>query len=188
MTLRTNAAGIALIKRFERLELRAYPDPASPRAVHARGSGVLDRDLSGEPWSIGWGHTRDVREGMTITTEEAERLFALDLAEAEEIVRRGVTGKVTANQFSALASFAFNVGPGRASRTGDKGKDGLLVLRSGNPSTLLRRVNDGDMLSAANEFLSWTRAQGIQLEGLKTRRLAERELFLTPDPPRGEYV
>ena len=74
-----------------------------------------------------------------------------------------VTKEINDNQFSALVSFCYNVGPGN--------------LKS---STLLRHVNNGKFPEAANEFLKWTKAQGKELPGLVKRREAERRLFLTP--------
>ena len=53
----TSDAGLALIKAFEGLETAAYPDPGNR--------------ITGEPWTIGYGHTRGVRRGDTCTEEQA---------------------------------------------------------------------------------------------------------------------
>lgn len=83
--------GLALIRRFEGLRLRAYKDPA----------GV---------WTIGYGHTgSDVHEGQTIDEEEAEALLRADVERTEAGVER-VAGEATQQQNDALVSFAFNVG------------------------------------------------------------------------------
>ncbi|MEE4411931.1 lysozyme, partial [Serratia sp. C2(2)] len=42
---------LMLIKRFEGLSLQAYPDPAT----------------GGKPWTIGYGHTTDVKPGDLIS-------------------------------------------------------------------------------------------------------------------------
>lgn len=98
-----------------------------------------------------------------ITRDEAERLLMMQLA----IFRRGVANQVrvqlNANQAGALISFAFNLGLGR--------------LQS---STLLRRVNQGDFMEAANQFMVWVNAGGRRLQGLVNRRTEEREMFLRP--------
>lgn len=87
-------AGIELIKQFEGLELKAYPDP---------GSG-------GDPWTIGYGHTGpDVKPGRVITEAEAEELLRADLARFEKAVAK-LCPVTTDNQFAALVSFTFNVG------------------------------------------------------------------------------
>jgi lysozyme len=96
MTKRTGPAGIALVKRFEKLELTAYRCPAGR-------------------WTCGYGHIGpDVHEGMTITEERAEELLRMDLAEAEEPVNRLCPG-LGQNQFDAVVSFVFNLGAGNFS-------------------------------------------------------------------------
>ena len=149
----TNAAGLSLIRQAEGLRLRAYPDP---------GTG-------GDPWTIGIGTTvypdgRKVRRGDTCTPQQADEYLAHDLQGFERDVAAMVTVPLTGSQFSALVSFAYNVG--------------APALRS---STLLRLLNAGDYAGAANQFLRWNRAAGRVLPGLVRRRAAERDLFLSAD-------
>ncbi|CAI1003581.1 TPA: lysozyme [Serratia fonticola] len=92
--LKTSQRGIALIKSFESLELKAYPDP---------GTG-------GKPFTIGWGHTKGVKPGDRITEQQAETFLAEDLAVFELTVNSAVKVPVTQNQFDALVSLAFNIG------------------------------------------------------------------------------
>lgn len=163
MSRNINAAGRALIKSFESCKLVSY------------------KPLPSDPWTIGWGHTgAGVHFGLTITQEKADQLFEKDLAEACRIVEAAVRHPLTDNQFAALVSFVYNVGAGRKAVAGiDRGKDGFVTLRNGNPSTLLRRVNAGQLQAAADQFLKWTLSAGQVVEGLKNRRAAERKLFLT---------
>jgi lysozyme len=86
-----NAAGLALIKKYEGLSLKAYRCPA----------GLL---------TIGYGHRGDVQDGDVITSAEAEELLREDLAAFESGVSKLVNVDLNANQFAALVSFAFNVG------------------------------------------------------------------------------
>ena len=72
-----------------------------------------------------------------------------------------VTCEIGQNQFDALVSFAFNVGIGNLKK-----------------STLLRKLNEGDINSAALQFLVWNKAGGKVLAGLTRRREAEMKLFL----------
>lgn len=140
-----NAKGLALIKQFEGLVLQAYRDPV----------GV---------WTIGYGHTGpDVKPGAVITRSQAEALLKKDLARFESAVRSLVKVPVNANQFSALVSFAFNVGSGALAQ-----------------STLLARLNQRDYQGAANQFGRWVYGDGQVLPGLVRRREAEKALFLTP--------
>lgn len=91
MARKINQEGIALIKRFEGLELEAYQDVA----------GI---------WTIGYGHIEGVKPGMRISDEEAEALLHQDLVRFEDGVERLVKVPLNDNEFSALVSFSFNVG------------------------------------------------------------------------------
>ena len=138
--------GIDLIKSFEGCKLTAYPDP---------GTG-------GAPWTIGWGTTRGVRQGMTITQDEADLLLAEDVNTFAAAVNRLVKVPLNQNQFDALTSFAYNVG---SSNLGS--------------STLLRLLNEGDYEGAAGQFGRWVKGgDGGTLPGLVRRRAAEKALFL----------
>ena len=112
-------------------------------------------------WTIGYGHTDGVKEGDVITQEKADALLASDLDLFSSGVKRLVSADIDNNQLGALVSFAFNLGLGN--------------LRH---STLLRMVNAGDFLGAADQFLRWNKAGGKVLAGLTRRREAERQLFL----------
>ncbi len=90
--VRISESGIALLKRFEGLELEAYQDIA----------GV---------WTIGYGHTGpDVQPGQRITEREAEALLRRDLKSREDAVSRLVNVPLNQNEFDALVSFVYNVG------------------------------------------------------------------------------
>ncbi|MEL6491394.1 MAG: lysozyme [Cyanobacteria bacterium J06634_6] len=142
---RTNANGLLLIKSFEGLRLRAYRDAV----------GI---------WTIGYGTTRGVKPGMVISTDEAVKFLQEDLARFEKSINSAVKVPINDNQFSALASFTYNVGPG--------------AFRS---STLLRLLNQGNIRGAADQFPRWDKAGGRALAGLTRRRNAERLLFLGED-------
>ena len=139
--MRISKAGLDLIKSFEGCELRSYQDIV----------GV---------WTVGYGHTKTARPHMLITREEAEELLRDDLEEFERGVEKLVSVPLSAAQFSALVSFAFNLGLGALSR-----------------STLLKSLNRGDYEGAALEFVKWNKAGGKVVNGLTRRRAAERDLF-----------
>lgn len=162
--MKTSDRGIALIKAHEGLRLEAYPDPAHGWKVA----------------TIGFGHTTaagppKVERGMKITEAGADAILRQDLAKFERYVLDAVKVPLSQNEFDALVSFTFNLGPGN--------------LRS---STLLRKLNAGDRAGAADEFLKWTRAGGKTLPGLVKRREAERALFrapmIDPRPPTPKPV
>lgn len=154
---RINEAGLAIIKEFEGLRHKAYLCPANV-------------------WTIGWGHTgADVKPGLVITEARAEQLLRDDLDRFEAAVQR-LASVATDNQFSAMVSFAFNVG------TDD---DADTVAEGLGDSTLLRKHNAGDFVGAAKQFESWDKARvngKLQsLNGLKRRRAAEAALYLSAE-------
>lgn len=145
-----------LIKQFEGFRSKAYLCPA----------GIL---------TIGFGHTgTDVLPGMRVTEAQADELLKRDVARFALMVEKALTAKVSQGQFDALVSFCFNTGPGKAGV-----KDGLITLKNGNPSSLLRKTNSGDKLGAAAELVKWTKANGQELRGLVARREAEQRLYLS---------
>lgn len=112
-------------------------------------------------WTIGYGHTRAVFPGDAITEKEADAFLSEDLEDAEDAVNAYVDVELNQNQFDALVSFVYNLGSGNF-----------------KSSTLLRKLNGGDYLGAANEFKRWNKAGGIVLNGLIRRRDAEANLFI----------
>lgn len=139
--MKTNQAGLDLIKRFEGLRLDAYLCPAGR-------------------WTIGYGHTGDVKKGDEITEHQADAILELDLEHFEKHVS-ALAPDANENEFAALVSFAFNLGVAALAR-----------------SSLLKKHLAGDKQGAAAEFMKWKYAAGKVLPGLVKRRAAERELFL----------
>jgi len=122
-----------------------------------------DPGTGGAPWTIGYGHTGpEVHPGLTITQEQAEELLMEDVKKAAATVNTKVTTDITQEEFDALVDFVFNVGAGNF-----------------NASTLLKKVNAGDIHGAADEFLKWDMAAGKHMVGLLKRRHAEAEEFLS---------
>lgn len=150
-------AGRAALKEFEGVRLVAYPDPAT----------------GAEPITIGCGHTGGVKRGQKCTAAQAERWLTEDAADAEELIDRYCTAALTQGQRDALISIVFNVGGGFAAV-----RDGIIWLKNGKHSTLLRKLNAGDVQGAADEFLKWNRAGARIMDGLSSRRRAERAMFL----------
>lgn len=136
---------INLIKTFEGYRSNAYPDP---------GSG-------GAPWTIGFGHTKDVKRGDVCTMEEAIAWLYQEATEASLQVLNVVTVPISQNQLDALTSFVYNTGIGTFKK-----------------STLLKLLNLHQYDNAAKEFTKWIYAAGVSLPGLIKRRQAEKELFL----------
>lgn len=89
--MRTSENGIALIKRWEGLELESYQDIA----------GI---------WTIGYGHTETAGPNQKISEREAEDLLKRDLEPRERAVGDLTSVSLNQNEFDALVSFVYNVG------------------------------------------------------------------------------
>lgn len=117
-------------------------------------------DVVGVP-TICTGSTRAVRIGQTASFGECQERLRLDTQAAGKALGRCVQAPVTQGQYDALLSLAFNVGGGAVCG-----------------STLVRRLNSGDCVGAANQFLRWDYAGGKRVRGLTNRRAAERYTFI----------
>lgn len=139
--------GLDLIKSYETLQLTAY------------------RALKTEKYlTIGYGHYGpDVKEGQTITKEEATELLQQDVQTAEnelnQLIRQNVL--LTQNQFDALCSLVFNIGVGNFRK-----------------STLRKKLLN-HIQSVECEFMKWVYSDGHYIQGLYNRRKKEVELFLS---------
>ena len=152
--MKASKSAYVLIHTFEGCRLHAYKCP----------SGV---------WTIGWGHTAGVYEGMTITREQANELLKKDVAIFEDHLHYALglddAGRmpnglpISQHQFDALLSFTFNIGTGNLAR-----------------STLLRKVkaNPKDS-SIRGEFSRWVYGGGKRLPGLVRRRKMEADLYFS---------
>lgn len=150
--MKTNSRGLALIKAWEGCKLEAYRDAV----------GV---------WTIGYGHTWAAgnprpAQGMKITQARAEEILIVDLIQYERAVINALTTEPNENQFAAMVSLCFNIGPGNFSK-----------------SSVVRYWNAGMPDKAAAAFLLWNKAGGKILKGLANRRAAEIKLFNKPVEP-----
>lgn len=139
--MKTSQAGVDLIKHFEGCSLDAYLCPA----------GV---------WTIGYGHTREVKEGDVIDQEAAEALLIEDLEEFEGYVNSMTEIALKQNEFDALVSWTFNLGPTNL-----------------KTSTMLNRINYGPLSDVPYQMQRWNKAGGKVLAGLTKRRAAEAALW-----------
>lgn len=141
--MKVSNKGIELIKQFEGCRLHAYLCPA------------------GIP-TIGYGHTQGVNIDDIITQSQADSLLKKDLEKYANFVNIYHLD-INQNQFDALVSFVYNLGPGNFKK-----------------STLLRKIkNSPNDETIRKEFMKWVRAGGKVLEGLKKRRLAESNLYFS---------
>ena len=118
------------------------------------------RDPIGVP-TICYGHTATARLGQTLSQAQCTDLLQADLGTAFAAVDRRAQIELPPPTRAALASFVYNVGEGAFAR-----------------STLLRKLNAGDLRGACHELSRWVYAGGRKLNGLVKRRATERELCL----------
>jgi len=111
--------------------------------------------------TICYGHTATARMGQTLSQAECTDLLQADLGTAFAAVDRRAHVDLPPPTRAALASFVYNVGAGAFAR-----------------STLLRKLNTGDLRGACHELSRWVYAGGKRLNGLVKRRATERELCL----------
>lgn len=141
--MKINKRGLDIIKSCEGLRLKAYKDAV----------GVL---------TIGYGHTgkvkgKPIKLGLKITEAEAEKLLLGDLKRFEKHVSTYQSKyKFNENEFSALVSFAFNIGN---------------IRQLTNNGTRTKQV-------IANKIPLYCNAGGVKLNGLVKRRKKEKDLFL----------
>lgn len=141
--MKTSESAKQAIGTFEGLKLKAYRCP----------SGVL---------TIGYGHTKGVREGMVITQAQALLFLAEDLGDVERNLNVRFPA-ISQKRFDAMISLSFNIG-----------------VQAFNTSTLYRKIkaNPEDTAIRA-EFMKWVHSKGKVLPGLVQRRTWEANLYFS---------
>ena len=139
--MKISLEGLGLIKKFEGCELEAYKCAA----------GV---------WTIGYGSTKGVKEGDSLTQEDADKLLRHEMNEYEGYIKDMVKIDLKQNEFDSLVSWVFNLGPANL-----------------KTSTMLKVINDNKLEEVPSQMKRWNKANGKVLEGLIRRREAEALLF-----------
>lgn len=150
-----SANGVELIKGFEGFIPKLYNDPVGHCTV---GYGTLlhkgncDGRDSEQPYLSG------------VTQEKAAELLTQEASGFEKTISDKVIVPLNQNQFDALVSFVYNVGPDNFQK-----------------STLLKVLNQGKYEAVPGELKKWTKGrqngQLVELPGLVKRRAAEADLF-----------
>lgn len=138
-----------LLKESEGCRLTAYAD-------------------SGNVWTIGYGGTyyqnyQKVKEGDTITQEEAEKLLLFHIEEHEKAVKRILYDVCLPSQcIDAITVLVFNIG-----------------ITAFNKSTLYKKIkaNKNDLEGIKTEWNKWVKCNGKTLNGLVIRRAKEYEIY-----------
>jgi len=139
--------GRKLLQEFEGCSLVAYQD-------------------QGGTWTIGYGHTRGVTDGMTCTQERAQEWLGEDLENTCAAVFGNLSPiareQISDAQFTAFVLFAFNV-------------KGWATCEQ------MARINVCDWKGAADHWLLYDHevinGQKVEVAGLERRRVAELAIF-----------
>lgn len=138
-TMKASSTVIEMIKSFEGLQLSAYK-------------------CTGGVWSIGYGHTKNVKEGDKISESQAEIYLQIDIQKAENHVNwynNKYAYGFNQNQFDALVSFTFNIGSiDQLTANGKRTKETI-----------------------GEKIVLYNKAGGQVIKGLETRRALEQDLF-----------
>lgn len=137
--------GLNLIKSYEGCRLSSYKCPSNK-------------------WTIGWGRTSGVYEGMVITQAQADQFLFEDVQRFVNAVNQyQVRFNFNQNQFDALTSFAYNCG-------------------EGSLAAVMSCCNTKKEIAEECKLYNKSSAGQI-LNGLVRRREEEYQLFMS-----GEYV
>lgn len=121
---------------------------------------VAYRDPIGIPTAC-FGETKNIRLGMKFTKAECDGMLIDSLIAHDDGMLRCTKVALPDPTHAALLSFTYNVGVGNYCN-----------------STLVKKLNAGDLAGACRELPKWDRAKGVQLPGLTKRREAEANLCL----------
>lgn len=120
------------------------------------------KDIAGV-WTVCNGITgKDVILGKTYTQKECDALLAKHINVAKREVDRQVKVEIPNTMRAAMYSFTFNAGTGAFRK-----------------STMLKKINRGDLYGACNELWNWTyitdpkTKKKKQSKGLRNRRAVE---------------
>ena len=112
-------------------------------------------------WTIGYGETKGVKPGDTITREQAMVQLKKSIDVHAQGMLRCIKVPLYQHEYDAYVSFTYNVGVGNFCR-----------------SHLVRLLNQGKYTEACNELPKWVYAGGRVYPGLVRRRAEEQKLCL----------
>lgn len=113
-------------------------------------------------WTVCYGETKDVTSSTSHTVSECRRMLEERTWEFAAAVDVLVIPPLSDRQLAAFTSFTYNVG-----------------VNNFTKSTMLKKLNAGDIRGACNELPKWVYAKGKKLRGLVNRREKERKLCLS---------
>ena len=117
-------------------------------------------DVGGVP-TICYGETQGVKLGQTATKAECDVRLSARLVEFNAGVNSCVTAELPDTRRAAFVSLAYNIG-----------------IASFCKSTVVRRINAGDVVGSCEAIMMWNKVKGVTWQGLTNRRKKERDMCL----------
>ena len=114
-------------------------------------------------WTLGYGQTQDIKQGMTWTQQQADDdLIKTAMSVLDRAVKYSpILATANIEKLAAIADFIYNLGVGNYAK-----------------STLKKQVDAGNWIAASSEIKKWNKAAGKELKGLTIRRAKEAHLLL----------
>lgn len=145
--MKLDSQGFKLIQGFEGLKLNAYKDSAGIPTIGYGNITYIDGSK--------------VKMGDIITQDNADKLFQYYANKFADQIDAVVTKPINQNQFNAIVSLSYNIGP-----------------EAFKKSTLLKKLNvNPNDPSIKDEFMKWVNSGGKKIQGLVNRRQKESELY-----------
>jgi lysozyme len=178
MNAAAHKLAVKIVKIFEGCSLLAYPDPASDLYKALARIGQMDdwmkgkvtynslpanfKALSGAPWTVGYGETKDVTHSTVWTQEQADKALSERVAEfmAQALKDLPNLAKQSPARIAAITSLAYNIGQ--------------TALKN---STVAKRIASEDSHGVPEAIKMWNKAKGRVMQGLVNRRKTEADLW-----------
>ena len=132
----------------------------------------------GNVWTACEGITGGIDPNHIYTDAECDQLKAQRIRRAEAAVDRHVKVEMTANRRAALIDWTFNLGEGSLAR-----------------SSMLKKLNAGDVVGACRAILDWMYVGGKDCRekknkcgGIVTRRQWQHDMCMKPDEHWWKYL
>lgn len=111
--------------------------------------------------TICYGNTQQVRLGDVKTDSECTAMLHAEVAHLDDVLTSATRTPLLPYQRAAFISWMYNVGTGNFYK-----------------STVLKKINRGDVIGACKELPKWSYSGGVRIRGLYLRRLDEQALCL----------
>lgn len=117
-------------------------------------------------WTIGYGTTKGVKPGMSITQEQAYKLLQDDCSILEKNIERLKIPNLKQCQFDAIGLICYNIG--------------FMAFASSTLCVVIRKNPNNSLIK--DLWGQWCHVKGVKIKGLQIRRAKEYELYTNSNP------